>query len=147
MCVQVRAVRRMLEAAPDRSDERNTDALNVRFKAKSATDAARLADYAVEADLAAERTWYVTGVALERFAQMTNWRFYEATLRFQRVLKRIGLWADLEARGVQDGDTVVIGGSAFVWSSDQSEQKLFDAWSQSAPANVRGSARWPHASG
>lgn len=119
----------------------------MRFKAKSATDAARLTDYAIEADLAAERTWYVTGAALERFAQMTNWRFYEATLRFQRVLKRIGLWGDLEARGVQDGDTVVIGDSAFVWSSDQSESKLFDAWAQSAPIAVHGTARWPHASG
>jgi hypothetical protein len=54
----------------------------------------------------AERAWYEHGHALERFAQMTDWNFlkdecfFEAFLRFQRGLRRVGLWAGLEKGGV-----------------------------------------------
>jgi GTPase len=144
--MQVRAVRTMLKDTPDSSTVRQTDSLNVQKKPKSRTDAANLADYRVEADLAAERTWYVHGHALERFAQMTDWNFFEASLRFQRVLRRVGLWADLEKRGILEGDTVVIGASAFTWSSDQSERKVFEAWKSTAGLRTRGATRWPHAS-
>jgi len=32
----------------------------------------------------------VTGEAIERFAQMTNWDYYEAANRFQKVLEAAG---------------------------------------------------------
>ena len=35
-------------------------------------------------------TRQVSGVALERFAAMTNWDYYEASLRFQKVLEVAG---------------------------------------------------------
>lgn len=40
------------------------------------------------------------GAAIERFAQMTDWSYYEAARRFQRVLVAAGIDAALKARGV-----------------------------------------------
>ena len=40
------------------------------------------------------------GTAIERFAQMTDWGYYEAARRFQRVLIAAGIDAALRARGV-----------------------------------------------
>jgi Domain of unknown function (DUF1967) len=34
--------------------------------------------------------WVVEGAAISRFAQMTNWDYYEANLRFQKVLEAAG---------------------------------------------------------
>ena len=59
--------------------------------------------------------WKVEGVAIERAAQMTNWDYYEAGLRFQRILSAMGISDALRAQGVQDGDTVQIGGIELVW--------------------------------
>lgn len=59
--------------------------------------------------------WLVEGVAIERVAQMTNWDYYEAGLRFQRVLSAMGISDALRKQGVQDGDTVQIGGIELVW--------------------------------
>ena len=41
------------------------------------------------------------GEAIERFAQMTDWSYYEAARRFQRVLVASGINAALKARGVK----------------------------------------------
>ncbi len=64
----------------------------------------------LEADL-----WQVQGVEIERVAQMTNWDYYEAGLRFQRILSAMGISDTLREQGVQDGDTVVIGATELVW--------------------------------
>lgn len=53
--------------------------------------AARLDDFSIEPDLGGPRLWHVHGTALQRFAQMTNWDYYEATARFQRVLENSGM--------------------------------------------------------
>lgn len=37
-----------------------------------------------------QRIFHVTGEAIERFAQMTNWDYYEAANRFQKVLEAAG---------------------------------------------------------
>ena len=90
------------------------------------------------------------GDAIERFAQMTDWGYYEAARRFQQVLKASGINAALLAQGVREGDSVVIGEVEFVYSEDQSEQALFSKWYQDRRANGivgRGQARWPHTSG
>ena len=34
--------------------------------------------------------FHITGEAVERFAQMTNWDYYEAANRFQKVLEAAG---------------------------------------------------------
>ena len=49
------------------------------------------------------------GVAIERAAQMTNWDYYEAALRFQRILRAMGISDALREEGVEEGDTVSIG--------------------------------------
>lgn len=148
--IQVRVVRDMLDAMPAARVEMETDAVNRQAKVRTEADVARLDEFSIEPDLAEERTWYIHGAALERFAQMTNWDFFEAVLRFQRVLKVCGLWRSLERRGVLDGDTVVIGDVAFKWSSDQREGELYNVWKQDLEARGRtgkGSARWPHMAG
>jgi GTP-binding protein len=59
--------------------------------------------------------WRVVGVAIERAAQMTNWDYYEAAMRFQRILRAMGVADALVEAGVQEGDTVTIGDVELVW--------------------------------
>lgn len=65
-----------------------------------------------------DNAWRVSGVAIERTAQMTNWDYYEAALRFQRILKAMGIIEALREAGVEDGDTVQIASLELVWGYD-----------------------------
>jgi len=65
-----------------------------------------------------EGLWRVAGTEIEKVAQMTNWEYYEAALRFQRILSAIGITDALRAAGVVDGDTVRIGDVELVWGYD-----------------------------
>lgn len=67
---------------------------------------------------AEEGAWRVEGVAIERAAQMTNWDYYEAGLRFQRILHAMGIADALRKEGVDEGDTVYIGDVELVWGYD-----------------------------
>jgi GTPase len=147
--VQVRTVRRVLAEMPALEPTLETGALNRQEKDARAVDTARLGEYTIEAALE-ERVWVVRGVALERFAAMTNWDYFEAVLRFQRVLKACGLWRTLERCGARDGDTVVLGDTEFRWAAEQREGQLYQLWAEDLAARGRvskGSARWPHAAG
>ncbi|MBX3011061.1 MAG: GTPase ObgE [Caldilineaceae bacterium] len=62
-----------------------------------------------------DHLWWVEGVAIERAAQMTKWDYYEAGLRFQRILRATGIAEALREAGIQDGDTVRIGDAELVW--------------------------------
>ena len=73
--------------------------------------------------LEGEGLWRVEGVAIERTAQMTNWDYYEAAMRFQRILRAMGITEALKAAGVAEGDTVMIGPLELVWGYDNA----FDA--------------------
>lgn len=53
--------------------------------------------------------WIVRGKRIERTAAMTNWDYYEAIFRFQRILEAMGIIRALEDAGVQEGETVFIG--------------------------------------
>ena len=66
----------------------------------------------------ADRKWYVEGIAIERAAAMTNWDYYEAGLRFQRILRAMGIADALRNAGIQDGDVVRIGDIELVWGYD-----------------------------
>jgi GTP-binding protein len=59
--------------------------------------------------------WRVEGIAIERAAQMTNWDYYEAAMRFQRILRAMGIADALRDAGVQEGDTVQIASVELVW--------------------------------
>jgi GTP-binding protein len=67
--------------------------------------------------------WRVEGIEVERAAQMTNWDYYEAAMRFQRILTALGITEALRAAGVQEGDTVRIGSVELVWGYENA----FDA--------------------
>ncbi|EFJ44248.1 hypothetical protein VOLCADRAFT_65003 [Volvox carteri f. nagariensis] len=93
------------------------------------------------------RVFYVEGEGIERFAQMTNWDYYEAVKRFQRVLEVSGINSALRARGVKTGESVVIGDTEFSWSDDQSDAAVYDSWLRDMKdrgVNRQGTARWPH---
>lgn len=62
--------------------------------------------------------WYVEGVAIERAAAMTNWSYHEAALRFQRILRALGIADALRVAGVKEGDIVRIGTTELTWGYD-----------------------------
>lgn len=87
----------------------------------------------------------VQGGALERFAQMTSWEFFESVSRFSSVLKKAGVWAALKAAGVAEGDTVVIGGLEMDWAEQDDPGQLYESWRKSGVAGPpRGARHWPH---
>ena len=60
--------------------------------------------------------WRVMGSYIEQIAKMTHWEYPEAVERFGRQLEALGISAELEARGGQDGDLVMIGEYDFDFS-------------------------------
>lgn len=71
----------------------------------------------------ADDKWYVEGVAIERAAAMTNWTYHEAGLRFQRILRALGIADALRNAGVQEGDSVRIGETELVWGYDNAYEE------------------------
>ncbi|KAK0608265.1 hypothetical protein LWI29_028078 [Acer saccharum] len=73
-------------------------------------------------------TWHVVGPGLQRFVQMTNWRYIDSEKRFQHVLEACGVYKSLMKLGVKEGDTVIVGEMEMVWhdstkNSGQSKMK------------------------
>jgi GTP-binding protein len=62
--------------------------------------------------------WRVRGKRIERVVQMTNWDYYEAALRFQRILEAMGITQALLEAGIQEGDPVVIGDNELSWGEE-----------------------------
>jgi len=54
--------------------------------------------------------WLIRGPSIERAAAMTNWNLLEGVDRFQRILKALGVSAELIKAGAEDEDLVVING-------------------------------------
>ena len=46
---------------------------------------------------------------IEKIVTMTNWDYYEAIQRFQRILEAEGIIAELKENGAIEGDLVMIG--------------------------------------
>ena len=143
----VRRVRALLDAMPAGDGPvRATEAVNVVAPPRRE---AGIGHYDVEFE-GETRTWTVRGAGVERFVSMTNWDYYEAALRFQRALEASGIAGSLRARGVREGDTVVVGGAPLVWSDDRSEGKLYEGWMADRKGRGRvmqGGSRWPHGGG
>mgnify|MGYP000043755276 CR=1 FL=1 len=70
---------------------------------------------AFEIEITEEGVYRVEGVGIERVVQMTNWTYYESTLRFQRILRAMGITAKLEEMGIKDDDIVEVGDMEMVW--------------------------------
>ena len=66
----------------------SSHALN-RTEAPSHVNDARIDDFAIVPDLAT-RSFTVHGQALERFAQMSDWSYFESLIRVQKVLEAAG---------------------------------------------------------
>jgi GTP-binding protein len=58
----------------------------------------------------------VFGPYIERIVKMTQWTYYDAVMRFQRIMEALGITEVLRSRGVQVGDTVRIGEIELEWS-------------------------------
>ena len=65
-----------------------------------------------------EGGWRVHGKRIERAVQMTNWDYYEAALRFQRILEAMGVSQALLDAGVEVGDLVLIGDAELSWGEE-----------------------------
>ncbi|EOY06445.1 GTP1/OBG family protein [Theobroma cacao] len=83
-------------------------------------------------------TWHVFGAGLQRFVQMTNWRYLDSEKRFQHVLEACGVNRSLMKLGVKEGDTVIVGEMEMVWH---------DSAENSGTANMKKrsteSIKWP----
>ena len=72
------------------AEEQEHGDVNVTAVPKLHADA-RMDEFVITADLAEGRRWFIEGDAIRRFAQMTNWNYYESALRFQKVLAASGM--------------------------------------------------------
>lgn len=73
--------------------------------------------FAIHKEMTAQGpAWRVSGIKIERVATMTYWEFSEATARFQRIMDKMGITQALREAGIEEGDTVLIGGEVLEWS-------------------------------
>ncbi len=61
--------------------------------------------------------WRVHGRRIERIVVMTRWEYYDAVMRFQRIMEALGITEALRAWGVEEGDTIRIGERELEWSN------------------------------
>ena len=57
----------------------------------------------------------VRGAKIERIAARTIWSSFEAVVRFQNILKAIGIYQELDEVGIETGDTLYVGDYEFEW--------------------------------
>lgn len=80
--------------------------------------------YIYEPDFVVQRAFdgnfEVTGVKILRLSKMTDFSNTEALFRFDAILRRIGVLAELRRKGVEEGDMVRIGDFEFCW------EEIFD---------------------
>lgn len=60
--------------------------------------------------------YHVHGAYIERIVKMTQWTYYDAVMRFQRILEALGVTEALRAQGIRPEDTVRIGEIELEWS-------------------------------
>lgn len=60
-----------------------------------------------------EDEYVVDGAPIERLFHSTDFLNYHSRIRFQRTLRRMGIYERLREMGIQDGDTVRVHGYAF----------------------------------
>lgn len=64
--------------------------------------------------------WRVSGEYIEQVAKMTHWEYPEAVARFGRQLDAIGISKELDLRGAEDGDLIMIGEYDFEFNAHYS---------------------------
>ncbi|TQD80044.1 hypothetical protein C1H46_034417 [Malus baccata] len=83
-------------------------------------------------------TWHVVGSGLQRFVQMTNWRYVDSGRRFQHVLDACGVNKSLTKLGVKEGDTVIVGDMEMVWH-DAADNSSFSSFRKGSTETTK----WP----
>ena len=76
-------------------------------------------DTAFEIFKVAKDTFIIEGGKIERLAGVTDERNSEQVIRFQNIMKGMGVFDELAKKGVKDGDTIIIGHLEFVFYSDE----------------------------
>lgn len=65
-------------------------------------------DFEIVSDPSYPGQWRVSGSYIEQVAKMTHWEYPQALERFGRQLDALGISAELQARGAENGDLVMI---------------------------------------
>jgi len=65
-------------------------------------------DFEIQSDPAYPGQWRIKGEYIEQIARITHWEYPEAVERFGRQLEAIGIATELQRRGAQDGDLVMV---------------------------------------
>ena len=79
-------------------------------------------DSAYEVYKADKDTYVVEGGKIFRIANVTNGRNTQQVLRFENILKSMGVFEALKASGAKDGDTIRIGHLEFTYWHDEDEE-------------------------
>ncbi len=67
----------------------------------------------------AKDTFIIEGGKIERIAGVTDERNAEQVIRFQNIMKGMGVFNALSQKGIKDGDTIIIGHLEFVFYADE----------------------------
>ena len=67
----------------------------------------------------AKDTFIIKGGKIGRIASVTDERNSEQVIRFQNILKGMGVFEELSKKGIKDGDTIIIENLEFVFYSDE----------------------------
>lgn len=76
-------------------------------------------DSAFEIIKADKETFIIQGGKIERIASVTDERNSEQVIRFQNILKGMGVFDELAQKGIKDGDTIIIGHLEFAYYRDE----------------------------
>lgn len=68
---------------------------------------------------AAKDVFIIQGGKVERIAGVTDERNAEQVVRFQNIMKGMGVFDELSKKGIKDGDTIIVGHLEFVFYSDE----------------------------
>lgn len=76
-------------------------------------------DSSFEIYKAAKDVFIIQGGKVERIAGVTDERNSEQVIRFQNIMKGMGVFDELSKMGIKDGDTIIIGHLEFAFYSDE----------------------------
>lgn len=76
-------------------------------------------DSSFEIYKAAKDVFIIQGGKVERIAGVTDERNSEQVIRFQNIMKAMGIFDQLSKMGIKDGDTIIIGHLEFAFYSDE----------------------------
>jgi len=66
-----------------------------------------------------KETFIIQGGKIERIAGVTDEKNSEQVIRFQNILKSMGVFEELNKKGIKDGDTIIIGHLEFAYYADE----------------------------